>query len=80
MKVTVTVYTKTKLVLEVEADTLDEALDEAKLEALTGGDYISQETEYEILEAGTGPEKRLFFATPPAPKPRKSNVRPFQQL
>lgn len=78
MKVTVTVYTKTKLVLEVEADTLDEALDEAKLEALTGGDYISQETEYEILEAG--PEKRLFFAPPPAPKVRKSSVRPFQQL
>lgn len=63
------VHTVTEFECEVEADTLDEAIDEAKFAALTEGDYISQKAEFEVLE-GSG-ERKLFFIAPPPPKTRK---------
>jgi hypothetical protein len=50
MKVKVIVDSISRYECEIEADTLDEAITEAKMDALGEGDYISQSAEFEILE------------------------------
>ncbi len=72
MKVKVTVDSVQRYECEVEAPTVEEAITEAKMDALGEGDYVSQRAEYEILEEN-----------PPAPLrvvpriPKKGFPRPF---
>ncbi len=62
MKVKVSVATSTRYVVEYEADTVEDAVRQAKFEALFSGDFISQEAEYEVITS------ELIAAKPPRPR------------
>jgi hypothetical protein len=77
MKTRVVVHTVTDYEVTLESNTLEEALDEAKLTALTDGDYSSQKVEWEVLDDRPLPSLMDRVAVQAMRDARKRPYRPF---
>ncbi len=64
MKVKVIVDTVSRFECELEASTVEDAIAEAKMDALGEGDYVEQKAEFEILEPNPPAPLRLVPRVP----------------